>query len=338
MYPRLKKCLHSGAYLMLIYVSYLYFTGGDAFYGISLTSLGLSALWLGLTYVDLRGLLRSYFDILSRIKVILPMTIGTVLAMAAMYVSQTLPILIAGGLVIAGWATVYGLYRRNADRYRKQGHGPLPIGTWVNPDCEALQVGDLILTSGRIAKRLRETVGHGEIVVEVDGKLCTFTSFMEKGALVQDLREVTDRNFKYGHYIAMRLRKPLDERQKQLIPDLVAIMLEQNAAWKAAKRAQRDSLLDKLHAPSAVRRLIEKVVPVSGYDWMGLFTGRVSRGRWTCIGACLELLGRIGVDTREYGTGLLGLGTGLFDPIMPVRFLDDPAFRLLSEKDRPQKD
>ena len=58
--------------------------------------------------------------------------------------------------------------------------------------------------------------------------------------------------------------------------------------------------------------------------------GRLTQDRWTCIGACLELYRRLGVPTASYGTGLLGFGTTLFDPIMPVRFLSDPAFRLLS--------
>ncbi len=62
--------------------------------------------------------------------------------------------------------------------------------------------------------------------------------------------------------------------------------------------------------------------------------GRRAPSHWTCIGACLELYSRLGVKTHHYGTGLLGLGTGLLDPIMPVRFLSDPAFVLLTEEDK----
>jgi hypothetical protein len=64
--------------------------------------------------------------------------------------------------------------------------------------------------------------------------------------------------------------------------------------------------------------------------------GRLAEDRWTCIGACLELYERLGVKTNTYGTGLLGFGTTLFDPIMPVRFLSDPAFRLLERETRPE--
>lgn len=64
----------------------------------------------------------------------------------------------------------------------------------------------------------------------------------------------------------------------------------------------------------------------------------VVEDRWTCIGAWLELYQRLGVQTNAYGTGLLGFGTTLFDPIMPVRFLSDPFFRLLSRETRPKPD
>jgi hypothetical protein len=37
---------------------------------------------------------------------------------------------------------------------------------------------------------------------------------------------------------------------------------------------------------------------------------------------------------NHYGTGLLGIGTGLLDPIQPQRFLNDPHFELLTEKHR----
>lgn len=60
--------------------------------------------------------------------------------------------------------------------------------------------------------------------------------------------------------------------------------------------------------------------------------GRVAVDHWTCIGACLELYKRMGVRTNAYGTGLLGFGTTLFDPVMPVRFLSDPAFELITKE------
>jgi len=52
------------------------------------------------------------------------------------------------------------------------------------------------------------------------------------------------------------------------------------------------------------------------------------------MGACLEVLNRVGVETHEYGTGLLGLGTGLLNPLMPIRLVRDPAYRLLRLSDK----
>ena len=37
----------------------------------------------------------------------------------------------------------------------------------------------------------------------------------------------------------------------------------------------------------------------AGYDWIGLFMGRLAPQRWTCIGACLELYRRLGVPHQR---------------------------------------
>lgn len=69
-------------------------------------------------------------------------------------------------------------------------------------------------------------------------------------------------------------------------------------------------------------------------NWFGTFMGRIANNRWTCIGAALELYKSIGVKTNFYGTGLLGFGTTLFDPILPVRFLADPALELITTSEQ----
>ena len=91
-----------------------------------------------------------------------------------------------------------------------------------------------------------------------------------------------------------------------------------------------------LPLPARLRERLLRALHTEGYDWLGLFMGRIADERWTCIGACLELYRRLGVATNPYGTGLLGVGTTLFDPIMPVRFLSDPAFRLLTDDSPPE--
>ena len=184
-----------------------------------------------------------------------------------------------------------------------------------------------------MANNLHETVGHGEIVVEVDRAMMCFSSYMEKGSVLNPLKDVTDSNLQRGHYIALRPVKPLNREQESVIPTLVAIMLDQNQQWKSAALANRQAFYKRFLVPAFVQKLVDKKLVITGYDWFGLFTGRLATDHWTCIGACLELLHRIGVKTNDYGTGVLGLGTGVLDPIMPVRFLSDPAFRLLTEQD-----
>lgn len=352
MYNRLQKAAGSLAYLFLGYMSWKWFKG-ELDFGFNLSCVLLSAGWLALTYNGVGALFRTYFDVLSRLKVLLPLTFGVLVSALVIFTpwdfaatvrhfttldgfkSHLLsPLPLLAVLELWGWLAIYFAYKRNADRFQHQGHGPLPRGTWVNPPVEALQQGDLILTSGRIAKRLRESVGHGEVVVELGGKLHTFTSFMERGALVQPLQEVTDQKLKHGHYVALRLRNPVSDAQAALIPGLVQIMLEQNARYKERTLAKRKRVYDALRLPVFIRALIDKKIPVSGYDWYGLFTGRLAVDRWTCVGACLELYRRLGIQVSTYGTGLFGLGTGVLDPIMPVRFLDDPELRLLTEDDQ----
>jgi hypothetical protein len=41
----------------------------------------------------------------------------------------------------------------------------------------------------------------------------------------------------------------------------------------------------------------------------------------------------MGVKLNNYGTGLFGFGTTMLDPIMPVRFLADPAFVLITQSE-----
>ncbi|MBS1995536.1 MAG: hypothetical protein JSS86_04465 [Cyanobacteria bacterium SZAS LIN-2] len=344
MFNRLTKIGESFAYLGLGYISYLFVVGRlDLHFSLACTI--LSALWLALTASQINTLLRTYFDVLSRLKVRIPLTFGLLLSGLAIFAawpgsslssftsvtSAALPLLAA--LEICGWLAVYVNYRRTSARYRQQGHGPLPKGAWVNPDWQALQAGDLILTSGRMANRLHETVGHGEIVVEVDGQMKSFSSYMERGTTLSLLKDVTESNLKGGHYIALRLVQPLSPEQKAAMPMLAAIMLGQTGRWMQEAQRKRTSFYKRFHVPAFLQRFVDKKLPITGYDWFGLFTGRLASDHWTCIGTCLDLLHRIGVKTNDYGTGVLGLGTGLLDPIMPVRFLSDRAFRLLTEDD-----
>ena len=111
-------------------------------------------------------------------------------------------------------------------------------------------------------------------------------------------------------------------------------MLRQNKEWVVRERARQERLLAFLHLPEFVRRAWSKVFPVTGYDWFGLVLGRTKMGRYTCVGSVQELLWRMGITLdRYFGTGLLGLGTTVLDPIMPARFFDLKCYRMVTEAD-----
>jgi len=334
MFYRIMKFAGQSSYILLGYLTWLWFHGGLS-WEFSLSCLAVSGFWLALTVLGMRQLFTTYFDLFSRLKVLLPMWTGLALAGLAVYSTDSQAILIAAVCELVAWSGVYLLYRRNRKQYITKGHGPLPKGTWINPPKEALRPGDLILTSGRIATRLHESVGHGEVVVlQEDGKLMAFSSYMEHGTVFNRVEVLTRKPESRGHYVVMRLVHPLTPEELELMPKLCRVMLKENDRWREEARATRDKVLGYLPLPRFAKTWIKSRLTVTGYDWFGLFTGRRAASHWTCIGACLELYARLGVKTNRYGTGLLGLGTGMLDPIMPVRFLSDPAFKLLTEEDK----
>lgn len=336
MYFRLLKTASALAYVFLIWLTWQ-FVQGDLGWSFSLGCALVSIAWLVLTRIKMHSLFQTYFDIFSRLKVCLPLTCGSILAGLSLSTAGPLWLRIIAGGTLVGWGIIYALYRRNRKLYMTQGHGPLPEGTWVCPPARALLPGDLILTSGRIATRLHESVGHGEVVmIGAAGERLSFSSYMERGCVSNPLEDVAGSKQNHGHYVVMRLVKPLTDAQVRLATELMQVMLDQNVEYRRYASVHREKVIAGLWLPAFARNFLRKKFRVTGYDWMGLLTGRRAPDRWTCIGACLELYSRLGIKTHQYGTGLLGLGTGLLDPIMPVRFLADPAFRLLTVKDQAE--
>jgi hypothetical protein len=235
---------------------------------------------------------------------------------------------------LVGWAVVYVAYRFARKHYEEVGHGPLPAGVWLNPPAAALVPGDIILTSGRIATTIHQAVGHGEIVVMCGGKIMSFSAYMADGTVLNPLEQVATGEARNGHYIVMRQLVPWTAEELALTEKLVYVMLAENKAWIAKTRAFRDALCDRLHLPAWLKARVQKRFPITGYDWIGLFMGRRACDHWTCIAAVTELTWRMGRVMRWLGTGLLGLGTGLLDPIAPARFLSEPSLRLLKVEDK----
>jgi hypothetical protein len=331
---RISKTLTSLCYFLMVWLTWRWAHAGfDMTFTVG--CLAMSGLWLGLTVWQMNHLLRTYFDTLSRLQVLGPTALGFVLTGLAMHGSDTAAVQVLGLFSLIGWTAVYVHYRRARKHFEEVGHGPLPKGVWLNPPAAALRPGDIILTSGRIATTIHEAVGHGEIVVRCGGKIMSFSAYMPDGTVLNPLEQVTAGEARSnGHYIVMRQRVPWTEEELLLTEKLVYVMLAENKAWIAKTRAFRDALCDRMHLPARLKAWVQKKFPITGYDWIGLFMGRRACDHWTCIAAVTELTWRMGRVMRWLGTGLLGLGTGLLDPIAPARFLSEPSLQLLTVTDK----
>lgn len=327
------KATNTIGYFALLYLTFRFLTG-HLDWQLANGCVLISACWLVLTRIKVDHLLQTYFDILSRIEMQLPVVTGFALSAVALF-SRAHPLDRYLSIAeIFGWIYIYILYRINKKRFVKQGFGPVPLNTWVSPPASALEAGDLILTSGNIAKQLHESVGHAEMVLETErGKKVLFSCYMEKGAAIHPLTDLTEGSYK-GYYIALKLRTHWNESKKLEALKLAQNMVAQNKEWAAGETAKLERITNALPIPEDWKHKLQTELHPTGYDWFGTFMGRVADNRWTCIGACIEVYQRMGVRLNYYGTGLLGFGTTLFDPILPVRFLSDPAFTLLTKQVR----
>lgn len=285
-----------------------------------------------MTRIKIEHLLQTYFDVLSRIEIRVPILLGVILSSVALLPKVHVSFPCIAVVELVGWVYLYRLFRKNQVRFEKQGYGPIPVGTWVNPPAQVLRPGDLILTSGRIAKALHESVGHAETVIKMtDGQWMLFSSYMDKGTKLHPLSDLTDKKDD-GHYVALHLKNPWSEEEETKAAQIAEKMVETDRLWAARENAKLERIVSLLPLPETLKEKLKVLFHASGYDWFGTFMGRVADDHWTCIGACVELYKQMGVRINDYGTGLLGFGTTLFDPIMPVRFLSDPALELVKKE------
>ncbi len=334
---RLEKLLRGVAKIVLVWLTWRLFKGHTDWQFNTGCSI-LSSMWLALTFLQLRQCLRNYYDLLFRLAVLLPLGTGTVLSLVAIFTAQSTSTLIVAIALLAGWTAVYVIYRLNRRNFVKAGHGPLPKGTWENPT--KFLPGMVGLTDGFVAKELRQSVGHSFIIVQdpADGSLHLFTSMMGEGLVLQPLSELKTENF----YV---LEDPVVPRTSLQIEALwlnAHIMLDQNANYKVTEQARRDRFFAGLRQwlpAKIVDKVQAKHGEVDGYDWWGLFLGRIKPGVWTCFAAVLDLLGRCGIEMAgTYGTGALGLGTTILDPLRPDRLLSEPNLHLLNTEDEAEWD
>jgi len=329
-YYTLIKCANSVGYFALLFLTWRFFTHKFD-WKLGTGCLIVSTGWLMITRVKLDHLLQSYFDLLSRIEMQLPVVLGTGLSTVAILAPNHYLLKLLAVAEIVCWIAIFVKYRLNKAKFIKQGHGPVPKGTWITPPESVLRPGDLILTSGNVATELHESVGHAEMYLRgPDGAGLAFSSYMVNGAIIQPFQDAARRT-KRGHYIALHLAEPWSEQRAQTAYETALEMVSANQRWAAKENEKLHKFVHLLPLPEGGKTFLEKVFHASGYDWFGTFMGRLADDRWTCIGACVELYHRMGVRTNSYGTGLLGFGTTVLDPILPVRFLADPAFRLIME-------
>lgn len=302
----------------------------------------LSAFWCLLVVLKLHNFLQTYCDVFSRLEILVPITFGMVLSCAGLLSPTRYYTHIASAAELVLWFSVFSKYRENKRHFAQLGHGPVPKGTWISPPESELSPGDLVLTNGAVAARLHESVGHAFLVLSRDNELVALSSHMDRGCTVDPIASAIGEI--KGGYIVLKLSRPFTAAQNAHALELAEDMVRRNRAWKSQRTRHYHEFVDSVFSTlprtrtlQALHSRVRSAYKCTGYDWLGMLMGRLAPNDWTCIGAALELYHKVGVHTRPYGTGILGFGTTLFDPIMPVRFLHDPAFRLLRERNAPLK-
>lgn len=303
----------------------------------SLSCLVLSSMWLALSFAQMGHLMRSYATILSRLQMLVPMWLGFGLNVGAFFTTEDLLVKGAAAAGLAAWGYVYLRYLRDKKKFFAQGYGVLPQGIMVNPPAEMLPPGSILLMTG-IPEYIGEAVGHGEIVIPDENagpsKKWSFSTYMKYGVVMNPLDEVLVRRARRGITVALAPVTPWTEEQCKMSLMVAKGMMLQNKEWVVRERAKQGRMFDMLHLPQWARSLGRKLLPITGYDWFGLVLGRTKMGRYTCVGSVQELLWRMGITLdRYFGTGVLGLGTTVLDPIMPARFFDLRCYRMVTVDD-----
>jgi len=303
----------------------------------------LSWVWLTMTIFLESRLLSSFEDRMLRRLVYIPLALGALLSVSALALALLpgLPpthvnLLCAIGALIelVGWTLVYKSYREARAGYSAVGSGFLAKNVWLNPPLEVIPDGALILTDGRMARRARNSMGHSELVVTgKDGKLRVASSYIEDGAVMHTLRALIAMQRKgKENYIVLVLKTPLTAEQSARAFELAEGLKVSNEAWRDKENVRRKWLFNTLPMPKRLRTWLLAHAMSTGYDGIGKYWGGTRKDRWTCMAANLLVLRSVGVPVGEYGTGAFGL-VGEVNPMVPVRLMKDPAYRVLSTAD-----
>ncbi len=305
--------------------------------GFANSLVGLSLGWLLLARFQLPEARQSFEDRMARRLVFIPLILAAASAVLAILLDPISQLALVGLLELAAASLIHLSYRQGGKAYLRVGSGYLPARAWLNMPFKAIQVGDLILTDGRMARRSRNSMGHSELVLaDAKGKLIVFSSWIETGAVVHTLRALIAQEQKIKeNYIVLRLNQPLNAEQIAEAYKVVERMLAANEVWKEKVSAYRKSWYEWLPMPAGLRAWLLKYGLSTGYDVIGKYWGGERKDRWSCMAANLYVLRAVGVPMGEYGTGAFGI-CGEVNPMLPIRFLKDPAYRLLTLDDESE--
>lgn len=306
-----------------------YFVSHETGLGLAGSCLVLSAVATAVTFVQLSCLLRGYGSIYSRLQIISAFIWGVGLCLVALVSANQSWQLLAGAGSLALWAYAIARYYVQKAKFITVGSGPLRADVWVSPPGDALEAGDVLCTSGRVANWMKQSTGHTENVIPFDGRLQLFSSWFETGPCINEISRIckpSDRN----HYVVLRRREPLTAEQMALMEREAKAMLVENKAFTARLKASRARM------PRVLAEFLDRKFPATGYDWVGAYSGRLAKDRWTCTGVHLTLMKRCGIPTPRLGVGIFGLGTGLFDILNTEDLASDRGLRYLTLADKAE--
>lgn len=297
----------------------------------------ISFVWLIITGLQVPQTVSAFEDKLLRRLVYIPTILGggaAVVALVLAGLNGNVLLALSATAMIGAWAVICRGYLETAENYDTVGSGYLRKGVWLNPPLEVIPPGSLILTDGRMARRARNSVGHSELVVkDGKGKLHVASSYIETGVVVHTLRAfiaVERRN--QENFIVLVPREPLTDEESARLFSVSESVLTANKQWRDRENERRKRLFNGLPLPAKWRAWLLKHALSTGYDPLGKYWGGTRKDRFTCMAHNLHLLRETGIDVREYGTGAFGL-IGEFNPLVPIRLLQEPSYRVLTTAD-----
>jgi len=288
----------------------------------------LSGIFMILASSQFVHILRSYGNIFTRLMATEFLSWGLPLSVVAYAASDRPSIRVISAIQLLFWLYFAYRYQVNKARYEKQGCGPVPLDTCIKIPVQLPRPGDAIGTGGQMARLLHQGVAHTETVIPWEGRTMLFSSWFENGAFLNEVPRILKPDPKYPNYLLQR-RPAIRADQVELMEYVVRSMIAQNAAYVEKLKAQR------LGYPAFLRNYLDRKFPVTGYDWLGRYTGRRAPDHWTCNVVYLEVMRRSGVEVVRLGHGAAGLRTGWFDIPNTEDLRGDDALHLVRNSEVP---